>query len=93
MTMLRADLQAIVAKFGEPRIVAIIFDNSGRKLFKHEDFSLSMIDPDVDYVFFTEKDIRGTEYVVYKNIGDIQGLIILPEGVNKLDYVDMYLQS
>jgi hypothetical protein len=71
-----ATLQKIITHAGgESKILGLIFDNSTRKLF-FNGFKLSdYLMPDSEIMHFSEKDMFGNPYHVYKCIECLQAVI------------------
>ena len=82
------EFKATVEHYGADNLLSISFDNSGRKVFREGEFSLekNVVDS-IQSLQFTERDVKGTEYVVVKHIENVQGMTFIssPEGWKSID--------
>lgn len=89
------EFKATVNHYGEDKVLAIVFDNSGRHVFLGDNkFSIAKnVVESIDSLQFVETDVRGVEYLSVKHIENIQGMIFASPNTD-MDKIDSrYLSS
>lgn len=83
--------KAIVAKQGEDKLIAIVFDNTARSTFKRGEFSLAThFDDEIECLIFKNADGKDNGYTNVRHIENVQSLVFIDD-VEKWDYIDKRL--
>lgn len=81
--MTRAEIVAMVDKFGADNCIAVVFDNGGRVPLPNGFVVSEIFVDDTEYMRFNNKDVTGVPYFMIKVSGDIQGLLFVEKVEDK----------